>query len=170
VGEPAVPEERRADHGWEALKLYFEFFKHFTTLSSAFALVVIALQRSVGLGPRTTTVMLVVLGVNLVLSLCGVYVVMFRARKLDESPSPRGLPVLLMWLTIIAFFAGLFVMLFLRRVPEKAAPIRYSASSPTPSTARKGTPPRLFTNVLEKPSEKPHERANLLAIRRLIAT
>ena len=117
MGEPAVPEERRADHGWEALKLYFEFFKHFTTLSSAFALVVIALQRSVGLGPRTTTVMLVVLGVNLVLSLCGVYVVMFRARKLDESPSPRGLPVLLMWLTIIAFFAGLFVMLFLSIPP-----------------------------------------------------
>jgi hypothetical protein len=62
VGESAVPEERRADHSWDALKLYFDFFKHFTTLSSAFALVVIALQRSVGLGPRTTIVMLVVLG------------------------------------------------------------------------------------------------------------
>ncbi len=28
----------------------------------------------------------------------------------------------------------------------------------------------LFTNVMEKRSEKPRERANLLAIRRLIAT
>ena len=110
-------EDRKEEQGWEALKLYFEFFKHFTTLSSAFTLVVIALQRSVGIGPRTTIVVLVVLGVNLVLSLCGLYVVMFRARKLDESLSPRGLPVLLMWLTIIAFFAGLFVMLILSIPP-----------------------------------------------------
>jgi hypothetical protein len=124
-----VDEDRKEERGWEALKLYFEFFKHFTTLSSAFALVVIALQRSIGLGPRTTIVMLVVLGVNLVLSLCGVYVVMFRARKLDESPSPRGLPVLLMWLTIIAFFAGLSVMLILS-IPPPAEDAGDSCTDP----------------------------------------
>ena len=66
-----VAEARNEDRGWEALKLYFEFFKHFTTLSSAFALVVIALQRSLGLGPGATISILVLLGINLILSLLG---------------------------------------------------------------------------------------------------
>jgi hypothetical protein len=113
-----VDEDRKDERGWEALKLYFEFFKHFTTLSSALAVVVIALQRSLGLGSGATLPILILLGINLLLSLVGMYVVMFRANNWRYSPAPGALPFTLMVLTIIAFFSGLLVVLGLSAPPD----------------------------------------------------
>jgi hypothetical protein len=108
-----VDKDRKEENGWEALKLYFEFFKHFTTLSSALAVVVITLQRALDLGSGATVRILVFLGINLFLALVGMYVVMFRANNWRDRPDPGGLPFALMVLTIIAFFLGLVVVLVL---------------------------------------------------------
>jgi amino acid transporter len=111
-----VDEDCKEERGWEALKLYFEFFKHFTTLSSALAVLVIALQRVLNFGSGATLTILVLLGINLLLSLVGMYVVMLRAKNWTDTPDPkgpRGLPFALMVLTIIAFVVGLFVGLIL---------------------------------------------------------
>lgn len=100
-------ERRREDRGWEALKLYFEFFKHFTPLTSAAALLVIALRRELDFGSRAAIAILVILGVNLLITLAGMYVVMFRASDWHYSPRPGWLPFLLMVATIVAFVFGL---------------------------------------------------------------
>jgi hypothetical protein len=113
-----VDEDRKEERGWEALKLYFEFFKHFTTLSSALAVVVIALHRALGLGSGAMLPILVLLGINLLLSLVGMYVVMFRANNWRDTPDPGGLPFALMVFTIFAFFLGLIVVLVLSAPPD----------------------------------------------------
>ena len=109
VTKAVARDDRKEEHGWEALKLFFEFFKHFTTL----AVVVIALQRALGLGSGATLPILMLLGINLLLSLVGMYVVMFRANNWRDTPDPGGLPFALMVFTIIAFFTGLAVVLVL---------------------------------------------------------
>jgi hypothetical protein len=113
VGKARDPEDRqrREQHNWEVLKLYFEFFKHFTTLTSAIALLVIALQRALGLGAGAAIAVLVLLGINLLLCLSGMYVVMFRANDWGYSPSPGSVPFWLMVGTILAFVFGLIVIL-----------------------------------------------------------
>jgi hypothetical protein len=111
--EDTEPEERRRqeDHNWEALKLFFEFFKHFLTLITAIALVVVTLQRALGLGTGATIAVLVVLAINLALCLVGMYVVMWRTREWEISPAPGSLPFFLMAATILVFVAGLFGIL-----------------------------------------------------------
>ena len=111
---PPHPEDRRRqeDHNWEAWKLYFEFFKHFLTLITAIALVVVTVQRALGLGTGATIAVLVVLAINLSLCLVGMYVVMWRLHQGGgELPGPGSLPFFLMAATILVFVADLFGIL-----------------------------------------------------------
>ena len=59
------------DRGLEATKLFFESYKHFTTLSTAVALIALALFRELDLTTGSAIVCVSTLGITLLLSLIG---------------------------------------------------------------------------------------------------
>lgn len=97
---------------WESLKLYFEFFKHFTTLTTATGLLVPAVSRAFGAGPGATVGMLFALAVPLVLSLFGMANIVSHAQEwgfwnFDFDRDPGHLPYLLVAFTLVTFAGAL---------------------------------------------------------------
>ena len=99
-----VADNRKNEHDREAAKLCFEFFKHFTTLTTAVALVGLALVQRFELRLDTAGVGIVVLGITLLLSIWGMLSVAIPAVINDELPK-MGVTTYI----IMAFTAALFL-------------------------------------------------------------
>ena len=98
----------------EATKLFFEFYKHFTTLSTAVALIVLALFRELNLATGSAIVGISTLGISLLLSSIGMFITIAKT----ESPNVFGvrpgqwsvflaLAILSMFFTAIIAFLSL---------------------------------------------------------------
>lgn len=98
-------EERRR----EVLKLYFEFFKHLTTLSAATALVLLAVFREMGVSPVTTLASVAVLGVSLLVSFIGMAVTVNHVETAKAGFVARWL-----MLAIFVFACSFFVVALVR--------------------------------------------------------
>ncbi len=103
--------DKRPDSDWEALKLYFEFFKHFTTLTTAVGLILIALFRGLDLSTNTVVFGVGCLGVTLLLSLVGMLLMVMKAAHPEAGYKVRpGYPTfLLATFTVSFFFTGLLM-------------------------------------------------------------
>jgi hypothetical protein len=72
----------------DALRGYFELFKHLSTLSTAILVIVLVLYRDLYLDPALALLSLVAFGVSVLASFYGMFVAMNR----DISPGPPKLP------------------------------------------------------------------------------
>jgi predicted neutral ceramidase superfamily lipid hydrolase len=104
-----VADNREEDRYREKLKLYFEFFKHFTTLAATIAVVLFALTATLGLATRPALVGVVAMGVTLLLSLLGLFSVMWKTEIENRVKYGIGL-FWLMLLVMCVFFVGLFLL------------------------------------------------------------
>jgi hypothetical protein len=82
-GAPAAKEQNRQalkqeEHNRDVSKLFFEYFKHFTTLTTATAVVEVALYEHLGVDTIVLIVGLLMLGMTLGFSLAGMYFVPTR--------------------------------------------------------------------------------------------
>jgi len=115
VSEEEIREEHRAE---EFVKLCFEFFKHLTTLSTAGALVVLAVYRELAVGEWLLGLTLVLFGISILASVLSMMVCTALFSSSDFEPSER----LLGWAMLVS--AGSFVtgsesfMLFLAEWPR----------------------------------------------------
>jgi hypothetical protein len=71
-----VADDPNKNHSLEALKFYFEFFKHFTTLTTAAALIVLALSEQLSLGLRSPVAALAFWGITLSQALLGMVAIL----------------------------------------------------------------------------------------------
>ncbi len=79
-----MADERNRD----ALRGYFEFFKHLSTVSTAVLVLVLVLYRDLYLDPELALLSLGAFGVSVLTSFYGMFVTMNR----DISPGPPRLP------------------------------------------------------------------------------
>jgi hypothetical protein len=79
-----LSDERNRD----ALRGYFEFFKHLSTISTAVLVLVLVLYRDLYLDPALALLALVAFGVSVLASFYGMFVAMNR----DLSPGPPKFP------------------------------------------------------------------------------
>ncbi len=100
-----MDEGRNGDRDWEALKLYFDFFKHFTTLTTAAGLLFLALVRGLDLHTEGAVFGLTMLAGALFLSLIGLLTLLsWVGRGVEARPG--------FWTFVLAafvvgfFFAG----------------------------------------------------------------
>ena len=76
------------DRNRDALRGYFEFFKHLSTISTAVLVIVLVLYRDLYLNPVLALLSLVAFGVSVLASFYG----MFVAMNSNVSPVPPKLP------------------------------------------------------------------------------
>jgi hypothetical protein len=74
----AEEQDNRRESDWETLKLYFEFFKHFTTLSTAIGLIELALFRELDLSVKAAIFGIGSMGATVLLSLIGMLLMVVR--------------------------------------------------------------------------------------------
>ena len=79
------------DGGREALRGYFEFFKHLSTLSTLVLVVVLVLYRDLYLDPVLALVALAAFGVSVLASFYGMFVAMGDGHSGTPGSQPRGL-------------------------------------------------------------------------------
>jgi hypothetical protein len=79
------------DGGREALRGYFEFFKHLSTLSTLVLVVVLVLYRDLYLDPVLALVALAAFGVSVLASFYGMFVAMGDGHSGTPGSRPRGL-------------------------------------------------------------------------------
>jgi hypothetical protein len=118
-------EKRQFEREWEAVKLYFEFFKHFTTLTTAVALIVIGFFSVLDLNPRSFVLVLVALAFPLLLSLAGMVNALLHAQewgfwKFDFDGDPGRVPFMLAAFTMIFFVAALLAIVIAASPPAPA--------------------------------------------------
>ena len=107
-----LDEHRRrweVQRNWDALKLFFQCFKYFTTLTTvtAVALLVLALYHSLDLSSTVAKSGVGALGGALLLSLIGmVYLIVRALAPMSLEFSSTGIAMLMLLITIL-FFAGL---------------------------------------------------------------
>jgi hypothetical protein len=106
-----VDKNRKKDeHSREAAKLCFEFFKHFTTIATAVALVELALvQWQFELRSGQVVVGVVLSGITLLLSIVGMASLALRAAVINEVPETGVGTYLLILFTAAVFFTGIFM-------------------------------------------------------------
>lgn len=117
----ADKQDKPVEREWEAVKLYFEFFKHFTTLTTAIALIVIGFFRILDLDPGSYVLVLVMLAIPLMLSLAGMGNALLHAQswgfwKFDFGKDPGLVPFMLALFTMLLFMAAL-LMIVLAAIP-----------------------------------------------------
>ena len=113
-----MDENRKEERGWEALKLYFEFFKHFTTLTTAVGIIFLALFREFDFHTGSAVFGLSSLAGALFLSLIGL--VALLAKGIDSSPLRvrPGYPTFLLAAFVMSlFFAGVVAFVGFARGP-----------------------------------------------------
>jgi hypothetical protein len=115
-----VAEDKRNEHNREAAKLCFEFFKHFTTITTAVALVELTLVQQFELTSDVVGWGLVLSGITLLLSIGGMFSVALPAAVNDELPETGFGTFLLMLVTALLFFFGLLVFAFAAATPSGA--------------------------------------------------
>ncbi len=97
---------RYEEHDREVARLCFEYFKHFTTISTAAALVELALYQQFEVTSRVAVAGVVMLALTLLLSVVGMLVVPLRADQ-EGSFSVAGTGIFaLMIFTAIFFVSG----------------------------------------------------------------
>ena len=107
-----LDEQRRrweVERNWDALKLFFECFKYFTTLTTAIAvaLLVLALYRDLDLSSTVAESGVGALAGALLLSLIGmVYLIVRALAPMSVEFSSTGIAMLMLLIAIL-FFAGL---------------------------------------------------------------
>jgi hypothetical protein len=111
----ANKQDKLVEREWEAVKLYFEFFKHFSTLITAIALIVIGFFRILDLDPRSYVVVLVMLAIPLLLSLLGMANALLHAQgwriwKFGFSEDPRLVPLVFAYVTMFLFIVALLII------------------------------------------------------------
>lgn len=122
----AEDRDRDQEHDWEALKLYFEFFKHFTTLATAVALIVLAMFRGFDLSTKAAVFGLSMMGATLFLSLIGMLTAVVRADKHAPLGVRPGYPTsLLVVLVVSLFFVGVLTFTSLARGFELTMPVPF---------------------------------------------
>ena len=80
-----MADERNRD----ALRAYFEFFKHLSTISTAVLVIVLVLYRDLYLDPVLALLSLVAFGVSVLAAFYGMFVAMNRNLS-PEPPEPPG--------------------------------------------------------------------------------
>ena len=107
-----MADDRGQEREWESLKLYFEFFKHFTTLATAVTLILIATGQTfeVPAGPVVSGVVL--MGTALLLSLIGMLTTVLRV-QMDLRVRPGSLTLGLAVIIVTVFFSGLATLIAL---------------------------------------------------------
>jgi hypothetical protein len=112
VANNDLDEHRRrweVQRNWDALKLFFECFKYFTTLTTAIAvaLLVLALYRDLDLSSTVAESGVGALAGALLLSLIGmVYLIVRALAPMSVEFSSTGIAMLMLLIAIL-FFAGL---------------------------------------------------------------
>jgi hypothetical protein len=112
VANNDLDEQRRrweVERNWDALKLFFECFKYFTTLTTvtAVTLVVLALYRVLDLSLTVAQSGVGALGGALLLSLLGmVYLIVRASAPMSVEFSSTGVAMLMVLIAIL-FFGGL---------------------------------------------------------------
>ena len=101
----ADPEERSG----EALKLYFEFFKHFTTIATAVGILVVALHREMGMASASVFIALISLGLALAVSIFGMLTMVAKASGEFGAQEPGRGTWVLAGTTALMFLTGLVV-------------------------------------------------------------
>ncbi len=92
----------------EALKLYFEFFKHLTTLNTAAALVMLAIFREMEAPLVSTLTAVILLGLSLLVSLLGMAVVVRSVERAEERSAHRCLRLALLLFAFVYFAIALW--------------------------------------------------------------
>ncbi len=82
-----MADERNRD----ALRGYFEFFKHLSTISTAVLVIVLVLYRDLYLDPVLALLSLVAFGVSVLASFYGMFVAMNRNLSPESSKPPGAL-------------------------------------------------------------------------------
>jgi hypothetical protein len=108
---------RQDDHNREVAKLYFEYFKHFTTVSTAVALVELVLYQAFALTLKTLIAGVDTLTLTLLLSIAGMIGVLLNAENGFQRIG--GILTGLMGGIALSFFSGLlmFGVLFAYTTP-----------------------------------------------------
>ena len=104
--DPMVEEERRR----ETTKLYIDFFKHFTTVSSALAVLILALRKDLNLDPALTVLGLVAMGCTLLSSLWGVTMLTILAGRSMMTANPGSFVMALVLATTFMFFDSIVLL------------------------------------------------------------
>ncbi len=105
----------------EATKLCFDFFKHFTTISTTVALVELALVQFFELDSDIAGFGLVASRLTLLLSILGMLVVAIPAAATDEIPETGPGTYILMFFTALLFFTGFLTFALAAVVPPPGA-------------------------------------------------
>ncbi len=114
--------ERRTE---EFVKLSFEFFKHLTTLSTAGALVVLAVYREVSVDTWIMVLALAVFGLTILICLVSMLVTVGSFNPLISLPSERILTSLLVVASATFMMAVVGFILLPIQIPERTAVILY---------------------------------------------
>lgn len=114
--------ERRAE---EFVKLCFESFKHLTTLSTAGALVVLAVYREVSVETWITVLALAVFGLTILICLASMLVAVGYFSSMVGPPSERVLAVLLAVASTTFMMAVVGFILLPIEIPRQTALILY---------------------------------------------
>jgi hypothetical protein len=94
-----VGEQRDEGRDREALRGYFEFFKHLSAVSTAVLVVVLVLYRDLYLDPVLALLALAAFGVSVVAAFYGMFATMGRA-SVEKPSSPGALPRRLLYLAL----------------------------------------------------------------------
>jgi hypothetical protein len=103
-----IPDIDTKDHNKEVAKLCFEFFKHFTTIATAAALVELAVYERLSLASTLPAIIGVFAsGLTLVLSIIGMLLLPIQAGTRGEFPPFSGVVENLLLGTGLIFFGGI---------------------------------------------------------------
>ena len=103
-----MTQAQEEEYSREVAKLHFEFFKHFATISTATAVIVLALAAQQTLSLRTVVVGLASLGTTLIISVLGMFYVPAKAAKRRQFKGSGGsLIYILFSLTVGSFIFGI---------------------------------------------------------------
>jgi hypothetical protein len=94
-----VGEQRDEGRDREALRGYFEFFKHLSAVSTAVLVVVLVLYRDLYLDPVLALLALAAFGVSVVAAFYGMFATMGSGPR-EKPGSPSALPRRLLYLSL----------------------------------------------------------------------
>lgn len=102
----------------EVSKMSFEFFKHFTTIATAAALIELAVYQQFQLDGKRVIVGVVMLGLTLLLSIMGMLYIPLRANEKGELPKGGVYQALLMLATADLFVLGIAHFAYFTAFPD----------------------------------------------------
>ena len=107
------------EHSREAAKLCFEFFKHFTTITTAVALVELTLVQLFELSSNLVSFGLVASGITLFLSIWGMVSLALTAAVDNELPETGFGTSLLIGFSAFTFLIGVVMFALIAAVPTR---------------------------------------------------